>query len=610
MIITTVAHGRTRRDSRNLLRHLAKTTGQTVRLIGMDNVLGRDAAEAVRSMEVMRDGSRAEVAFHHLTLSPRERLTDEQRDTAVARILTALGAEDHGWVLIEHDEKKRAVEGVSDQHFHLVVGHVGPDLKALDMGGSYARLEAVARGLEMDWGETLTDTRRHEAVAAQAAKMGREDVAEAVMAMRPEDRADLPQAAMSSATRQRAERNGLSLPQVKEAVRAAWEAADGPQAFRAALAEQGLELAQGRRQGVWMVMHGEVEVGALDRLVKQKRAEVAQRMEQQHERTAEHPGHDRPVEQDGPSREGRPGREAGDRPDQGFAPAYGRDGRGTAEPRPGGPGAGPVDAPAPADDPRRDQPQAGQDRAARAHLETVKASLHPDAKRLVEMARSLAIETDPMQRHARAMERDLGRAEELARQRLQEAQRAPQEPRNVIETRERVEATQEAARAARRAEREAQAERERLEASRPKGLVAWVMGRTGQHRRDEQEAQRRAAEAIKARKEAEFRQQVTEDALRSAERRWADRRAEIVAERDQEAREARQGLKWIEDARKALKADPALGRSRDALQERVEEERRRQAQERTDALRRAAQEARERAAAQERAHRPSGPRMR
>lgn len=226
------------------------------------------------------------------------------------------------------------------------------------------------------------------------------------------------------------------------------------------------------------------------------------------------------------------------------------------------------------------------------------------------MARSLAIEADPMQRHARAMERDLNRAEELARDRLEKAQRAPQEPRNVIEVRERAEATKEAARDARKAEREAQAERERLETTRPRGIVAWITGRTGQHRRDEQEAQRRADEAAKARKEAEFRQQVTEDALRSAERRWADRRAEIVAEREQEAREARQGLKWIEDARKALKADPALGQSRDALTERVEEERRRRAQERTDALRRAAQEARERAA-QERAHTPShGPRMR
>ena len=106
---------------------------------------------------------RASTHFRTLTINPKHNLSEQQRDLAVSRILDALGAEDHGYVLVEHF-KERSVTDRADHHFHLVLAHVGPDSqKRSNMSHSFARLEAVARSLEIDFGEELTPTTRPEA---------------------------------------------------------------------------------------------------------------------------------------------------------------------------------------------------------------------------------------------------------------------------------------------------------------------------------------------------------------------------------------------------------------------------------------------------------------
>lgn len=278
MIITIVAHGRRRRDTAALLAHLSVTTGQRSRVVSMANVTGRDAAEAMRTMERLRDGSAAEIAFHHLTINPVRRLSDGERDEAVRRIVAALGAADHPRVLWEHDGKARS-GGDCDQHFHLVLGHVGPGLRALRVGFSYARLEAVARSLEVDWGEPLTDTRRHGAVAGRLRAMRRDDVADAVEARRPtDDPTRLPRSAMSSRTRGRAAAQGLDLPVLRHRIAAAYRSADTGDAARAALSEIKLSVVAADAIDTWLVTSGGAIVGALDRLVREPRASVAARM--------------------------------------------------------------------------------------------------------------------------------------------------------------------------------------------------------------------------------------------------------------------------------------------------------------------------------------------
>src|SRR3546814_14796534 len=108
MIITIGSHGRRRRDTAALLSHLAKQHGQRSRVVAIGNAPVRDAAVALRFMEVMRDGSRATIAFHHLTINPTRSLTVHELDELLARCLAALGAQGHAYVLLNHSANPRA----------------------------------------------------------------------------------------------------------------------------------------------------------------------------------------------------------------------------------------------------------------------------------------------------------------------------------------------------------------------------------------------------------------------------------------------------------------------------------------------------------------------
>jgi hypothetical protein len=278
MILTTVRHGRTGRDVRNLLAHLNKQLHQTSRVIRIDGVPVSNADDAMAYMQTMRDASRATVACHHISISPRIHLTAEQIDEAVQRILAAMGAQDHAYVLWQHSEKSRAATDVADEHYHLVVSHVGPDGRALDDSWSFVRMEAAARALEADFGEDLTRSRFTKSVAKELRRIGRDDVAD--MLVTPPTP---PTSSMSAKTRARADRHGLDLPEAQAAVRTAWTASDSPAAFRAALKDSGFEVRPGTRPNVFVVIKDGVEVGALDRIVKQKRAAVAARMNMKEE---------------------------------------------------------------------------------------------------------------------------------------------------------------------------------------------------------------------------------------------------------------------------------------------------------------------------------------
>lgn len=276
MIITTTRHGRTAKDTKYLLAHLSRQDGQMSCVTHIAAPVSTEA-DALDYMQALRDSSRATVAFHHISLSPSTPLTNEQRDEAVTRVLAAMGAEDHAHVVWEHSEKMRRGRGV-DNHYHIVVGHVGPDGQALDDGQSYVRLEAAARSLEFDFGHNQTASRRTEAVARELERIGRPDVAADVRNERPPEP---PQSSMSSRQRARAERKGVSLSEVREAVRDAWVRSDTPMAFQAALAEAGYGIVPGDKADVWLVTRDSQTLGALDRFAGEKRRVVAARMQQE-----------------------------------------------------------------------------------------------------------------------------------------------------------------------------------------------------------------------------------------------------------------------------------------------------------------------------------------
>lgn len=106
MIITHDPH-RPGSGSREVLHdYILRSDGMPPVVIGVFNTIGKTPAEAMRCMELMRDASRASIAFQHITINPRHNLSEHQRDLAVSRILRMLGAEDHSYVLVEHHKER------------------------------------------------------------------------------------------------------------------------------------------------------------------------------------------------------------------------------------------------------------------------------------------------------------------------------------------------------------------------------------------------------------------------------------------------------------------------------------------------------------------------
>lgn len=275
MIITCVSHGRRAEDARNLAAHLTKTRGQTVSVAAISGLTpGLTLTTALADLRRMTAMSKkAEIGFHHITLNSAQEWTSEQRDQAISRVLGELGAASHAWLLVEHGEKARATPDRTNRHWHLVLAHVGPEGRALDMRDSYMRLEAVARTCEYDFAEPMTPTRRPKAVARRLSKLGREDVRQALLKIQPEQ---LPRSAMSSAGRERAARSGVNLPAIRALIRAAWTTPD----LDEALAPHGFRLAHGTRAGVFVVKTKDGTIaGALDRLAGVSRQEARLRVE-------------------------------------------------------------------------------------------------------------------------------------------------------------------------------------------------------------------------------------------------------------------------------------------------------------------------------------------
>lgn len=273
MIGGAVRHGRTRRDSRALVNHLLKDRGTRVELF---NSVAPNLSAAVADMELARDGSSADAAFLHVHLSPARDMSRDELRQAADIVVRHLGAEGHQVALVYHDKPRRSGEGGT--HAHLVLGRVGPDGQVLPSGFEKIRVETACRIAEFELGEPATLGRHHASGVKWLRANGRGDVADWMEAAHGTD-PDKPGSAASPARRQGLARRGVDLASARDALQAAWQQSDGPQAFQAALRGLGLDVVPGDKPGVWVVRAGDADIGALDRIIKQKRAAVAARME-------------------------------------------------------------------------------------------------------------------------------------------------------------------------------------------------------------------------------------------------------------------------------------------------------------------------------------------
>jgi len=274
MIGQAVKHGRTSKDARNLSAHLLKDDYAKVELL---NSAASTLDEVMDDMMIARDGSRAKDAFLHLSISPARTMNDDELRQVADIVLRHFGAEDHPAALVIH-EKKRA-NGEGDRHEHLVVGKVGLNGQIIPAGFEKIRLETAMRIAEFEMGEPATLGRHHTSSIKWLRANGRDDVAQ-WLDLAHGSNPEKPKSPASPAKRQMIQRAaGTDLATVTMSVRDAWTRSDNPQAFAAALAEGGFEIQKGKKDGVFLVVKDGVQVGALDRLLKEKRRAVADRME-------------------------------------------------------------------------------------------------------------------------------------------------------------------------------------------------------------------------------------------------------------------------------------------------------------------------------------------
>lgn len=301
-----VRHGRTARDAKNLARHLLRRDGNvSVEVISIVGLAATDLPGALAAMRRLAPHS-ASAAFHHVSLSPSQSCAAGDLRADADRVLREMGVDPatHPHALVVHG--KSSVANRAPCHAHLVVAHWDLFGQALADGWLHLRLERVAREIEHDRGETLTPGRHDRAVAKALRTRGRPEVAEALEAAAA---GGSPRAATTPGARQRLRRSGVDDVAARAAVRAAWAGTTSTAEFCAALADAGLSAAPGAIAGVWIVTAaGGAVVGALDRIVRQRRAIVAARMEETDEDRTD------PALVPVAARPGTPGTDQDDRP--------------------------------------------------------------------------------------------------------------------------------------------------------------------------------------------------------------------------------------------------------------------------------------------------------
>lgn len=272
MIGQVTRHGRTMRDARNLRAHLLKEAYAQVEIM---NSLALDLDEVIYDMLIARDGSRADSAFLHIVISPSSELTSADLRRAAEIVAQHFGASEHQAALVIHEKDR--LGGAGTRHGHIVLGRVGPDGQVIPAGFEKIKLETAMRILEVELGERITLGRHHQSAVKWLRENNRLDVVAAMEAAHGSN-PDKPTSAASPDKRHKIERQGVNLAASQQAVRDAWACSDDGRPFTQALAESGLSVAPGAKTGVFIVCQGDIEIGALDRLLKQKRRDVAARM--------------------------------------------------------------------------------------------------------------------------------------------------------------------------------------------------------------------------------------------------------------------------------------------------------------------------------------------
>lgn len=230
-----IIKGKSRGSPAQLARHLLRTdTNETVEIIQLDSPTG-NLREAFRDWQLISTGTQGSKGLYHANISPDARyaMTPEQWQRAVDVLEKELGFDGQPRAVVVHEKHDR-------QHIHVVWQRTDIDtMKMIPDSFNYVAHERASLALEKEFG--------HEIVPGKHAKRDREQ--------QPE----FPQAEISHAEWQQAERAEVDPHAFKDAITAIYKSCDTAPAFQAALGEHGLMLAKGdRRDYVLVDMDGQI----------------------------------------------------------------------------------------------------------------------------------------------------------------------------------------------------------------------------------------------------------------------------------------------------------------------------------------------------------------
>lgn len=546
MIIAHARHGRTRRDARNLAKHLMKPdAGIPPRVHSMVGLAAMGVEAALNAMRRLAPPGAA--AFHHISLSPSAEWAAGDLVVAAASVVRELGGDPatHPHVIVLHH--KPGAAGRGSLHAHVVVSHwLGPSQR-LDDAWSHLRLERLARELEWSHHEPLTRGRHDKAVAKALRARGLPEIADALLTTECVE--PVPRSVVTASARQALTRQGIDDVAARSVVTAAWSQGDTPASFRAALAEAGLLVVPGQKQGVWVVQSsGGVVIGALDRIVRQKRGDVVARMEvtDEHYNAAPRTG------AFDPHPEGR-------QQDRDLAPptrfAGGSGGADTVGSDPRGPNGHPGGA---AEHPRQPAPhRAGDPASARRRVRDRAA-----ATALASAISMPEIKAEVERRYLQRRLDELREVHDAAREKLALARVPLPMPDSLIQARLRADRARQASRATRDAMHAASARLDAIKAAEPRGfavLAAWIGGRARRLRQEAAEAAEDDRRARERHEDANRLSGVFQAALEAEAERVSAKRVQAVAARRQLAEVAEHEVAVVVLAANSLRTNPLLG---------------------------------------------------
>jgi hypothetical protein len=225
------------RGSRGLGAHLAAGENERAQVTRADGIISYHPRFAVAELTAQGASSATASPLVHASISPDQEMTADQWDRAWGAWEQARGLHNQPFIEVEHEKAGRV-------HRHRVYSRVDADRgAAIRQSHEYRVNERVARQLELELGHELTPGRHTRAVVGWAL----ENQPELAQRMAPAAEGPRPEAAMSHDGWQQQQRTGVDARDLASAVADAWQRSDNAAAFTAALEEQGLSLAQGRK---------------------------------------------------------------------------------------------------------------------------------------------------------------------------------------------------------------------------------------------------------------------------------------------------------------------------------------------------------------------------